>query len=377
MRRMQRRSIPVLIAKVAGAVALVAVIVIVKPFVRSREPSSGSNLEPYASGFVQPTYVASAPGEPHRLYIVEQAGRIRYLVGRKIAGTFLDIRPRVASGGERGLLSVAFSPRYETDRRFYVDYTDRNGDTRVVEFRSRNGKAVLSSARELLFVRQPYANHNGGQLQFGPDARLYVGMGDGGSAGDPENRAQNRGERLGKLLRTDPYGGGRARWTTVAYGLRNPWRFSFDRVSGDLYIGDVGQDKWEEIDFRPRAKLERLANYGWRVFEGRERVASESPTRGGELVGPISVYSHDDGCSVTGGYVYRGRAAAAAVGRYFFGDFCSGTVWSLRVEDGRATDLRKESARIAQLSSFGEDARGALYAVSLGGGDVYRLLAGG
>ncbi len=352
---------------------VVAVIVVVKPFVHASEPS-GSNLAPYASGFDDPTYVAAAPGEPNRLYVVEQEGRIRYLVGRRIAGTFLDIRSRVSSGGERGLLSVAFSPAYERDHLFYVDYTDRNGDTRVVEFRSRNGTALGASARELLFVKQPYANHNGGQLQFGPDGLLYVGMGDGGAAGDPQNRAQNLRERLGKLLRIDPRTRG-ARWETVGYGLRNPWRFSFDRVNGDLYVGDVGQDAWEEIDFRANAKVDRLANYGWRVFEGRARFTADTPVAAGDLVAPISVYSHDVGCSVTGGYVYRGRAVPAAVGRYYFGDLCSGTVWSLRVEDGRATDVRTESAHIEQLSSFGEDAHGELYAVSLGSGRLYRLLA--
>jgi glucose/arabinose dehydrogenase len=316
--------------------------------------------------------VTAAQGEPKRLYVVEQAGRIRYLVGRRIAGTFLDIRSRVSSGGERGLLSVAFSPHYARDHRFYVDYTDRNGDTRVVEFRSRGGHALLDSARLLLFVKQPYPNHNGGQLQFGPDGLLYVGMGDGGAGGDPQNRAQNLHERLGKLLRIDPHAR-EARWRMIGYGLRNPWRFSFDRATGDLYIGDVGQSNWEEVDFRPRAKIDVLANYGWRVFEGRARFAPGSPSAAGDLVPPISVYSHADGCSITGGYVYRGRTVPAAVGRYYFGDFCSGTVWSLRVDGGRATGLRKESARIGELSSFGEDGSGELYATSLNG-RIYRLL---
>jgi glucose/arabinose dehydrogenase len=357
---------------VAGAVALVVVLVVVRPFVRPDKPYSGSNLAPYTSGLVVPTYVTAAPGEPTRLYVVEQAGRIRYLVGRRIAGTFLDIRSRVSSGGERGLLSVAFSPHYARDHRFYVDYTDRNGNTRVVEFRSRGGHAIVDSARQLLFVRQPYPNHNGGQLQFGPDGLLYVGMGDGGAAGDPQNRAQNLHQRLGKLLRIDPRARS-ARWQTIGYGLRNPWRFSFDRATGDLYIGEVGQSNWEEVDFRPRARVDVLANYGWRVFEGRARFAPGSPSAAGDLVPPISVYSHADGCSITGGYVYRGRTVPAAVGRYYFGDFCSGTVWSLLVDGGRATGLRKESARIGELSSFGEDGSGELYAASLNG-RIYRLL---
>src|SRR5439155_12678843 len=230
------RKLLVLAAKAAGAVAVVVVIVMWNPFGRSTSPSSAANVQPYASGFDQPTALASNPVEPRRLYVVEQAGRIRYLVGRRVAGTFLDIRSRVGSGGERGLLSVTFSPRYGRDHRFYVDYTDRNGDTHVVEFRSRNGKAIPSSFRQLLFVRQPYPNHNGGQLQFGPDGLLYVGMGDGGSEGDPQNRAQNLEERLGKLLRIDPSRPG-ARWQVIGYGRRNPGRFSFDRANGDLYIG--------------------------------------------------------------------------------------------------------------------------------------------
>ena len=367
MRPPTGRCALVFATKVAGAVALVAVIVIVRPFIHANHPSSGANLDPYVSGFDAPTFVTAAPGEPGRLYVVEQAGRIRYVVDRHIAGTFLDIRGRVRSGGEQGLLSVAFSPDYARDHRLYVDYTDRNGDTRVVEFRSRDGRAVPSSARQLLFVHQPYANHNGGQLAFGPDGLLYVGMGDGGAEGDPQDRAQNLHDRLGKLLRIDPRTT-HARWQIVGYGLRNPWRFSFDGVTGDLYIGDVGQNKWEEVDFRPRTKLDRLANYGWRIYEGRARYALGTPAGPGELVWPISVYSHQNGCSMTGGYVHGGR--------YFYGDFCSGTIWSLRVRDGRATDVRKEHARVGQLSSFGEDAAGDLYAVSLGSGRLYRIAGG-
>jgi glucose/arabinose dehydrogenase len=375
MRRPTPRSLLVLAAEVAGVVAVVALIVIEKPFVHPRRPSSGSNLKVYASGLSEPTFVTAAPGEPDRLYVVEQRGRIRYLEHGRITGTLLDITERVRSGGEQGLLSVAFSPRYARDHLFYVDYTDRNGNTRVVEFRSHGGSAVLSSARQLLFVRQPYTNHNGGQVAFGPDGLLYVGMGDGGGGGDPGNRAQNLRVPLGKLLRTDA-SAAHPHWQTIAYGLRNPWRFSFDRATGDLYVGDVGQNAWEEVDFRPRRKLDRLANYGWRVYEGRVRYARGRPARQGELVPPLTVYSHQEGCSITGGYVYRGRAVPAELGRYFFGDFCSGRIWSLRVRDGRATDVRSENAHIGQLSSFGEDAQGELFAVSLGGGRLYRVLGG-
>src|SRR2546425_9345951 len=200
------------------------------------------SIQPFASGLSPLTAIASTRAEPRRLYAVEQVGRIGYFVNGRL-NTFLDLRDRVKSGGEQGLLSVAFHPAYARNHRFYVDYTDRNGDTRVVEFRSRNGKAIASSARQILFVKQPYANHNGGQLQFGPDGQLYVGMGDGGSAGDPGNRAQNLGVKLGKLLRIDPLKRGAA-WRTVGYGLRNPWRVSFDRATGGLYIAHVGPSAW-------------------------------------------------------------------------------------------------------------------------------------
>ncbi|MDP9303093.1 MAG: PQQ-dependent sugar dehydrogenase [Actinomycetota bacterium] len=200
LRRERLRYALILAAKLAGAIGVVVLIAIFKPFVQSGQPSDGANLRPYVSGFHSPTFVGAAPGQPDRLYVVEQTGTIRYVEGRRIVGTLLDIRSRVGSGGERGLLSVAFSPTYEKDHLFYVDYTDKQGDTRVLEFRSRDGRADLASARQLLFVRQPYPNHNGGQLQFGPDRLLYVGMGDGGSTGDPGNRAQNRRERLGNVL---------------------------------------------------------------------------------------------------------------------------------------------------------------------------------
>jgi glucose/arabinose dehydrogenase len=337
-------------------------------------PSSAArqqlSIRPFASGLSALTAIASTPAEPRRLYAVEQVGRIRYFVNGRLRGTFLDIRSRVQSGGEQGLLSVAFHPAYARNHRFYVNYTDKSGNTRVVEFRSRNGIGLKSSGRQVLFVRQPYANHNGGELQFDREGRLYVGMGDGGSGGDPGNRAQNPNERLGKLLRINPLTRG-AGWQTVALGLRNPWRFSFDRANGDLYLADVGQNAWEEIDYRARAQIGTLANYGWRAFEGRARF-SNTALGPGQLVAPVHVYSHDDGCSVTGGYVYRGRAVTAATGRYFFGDYCSGDVWSLRIEGGRAADVRRESFRVASLTSFGEDVAGELY-FATASGRIYRL----
>ncbi len=326
------------------------------------------------SGLENPTHLASTPSQPNRRYVVEKVGRIRVLVkGRLVAKPFLDISGLVkSSGNEQGLLSVAFHPNYARNHLFYVDYTDANGDTRVVEYRSRAGGAPVRQ-RELLFVDQPYSNHNGGQLAFGPDGYLYVGMGDGGSGGDPENRAQNLGDRLGKLLRRD-VDNPSSEWTIAGYGLRNPWRFSFDRQTGDLYIGDVGQNKWEEIDFTPRDSP-GLENYGWDAFEGTHIFENKQPNSAGHLVSPIAEYSHDDGCSVTGGFVYRGKRIPAVAGRYFYGDFCSGTIWSLRVVNGRATDLIRHSIKVSGLSSFGEGPSGQLFLVSLNG-SVYRLAAG-
>jgi glucose/arabinose dehydrogenase len=334
--------------------------------------SSGlAGFAPYASGFASPVYVTSAPGDPATLYVVEQPGTIKVVRSGSVTGTFLDIRSRIKSGGEQGLLSVAFHPQYATNHRFYVDYTDTSGDTRVVEFRSSNGVGNPASARQLLFVDQPYDNHNGGQLQFDGKGYLYVGMGDGGSGGDPENRAQNLKSRLGKLLRINPTRAGSA-WQIVGYGLRNPWRFSFDRANGNLWIGDVGQNAWEEIDYRTAARVGSLANYGWSRFEGRATFDSHKPyLRKGDAISPVLVYSHSAGCSITGGYVYRGAAVPSARGRYFYGDYCSGTVWSFKAGNGRLS-ASAVAGSIGNLSSFGEDGNGELYATSLDG-SLYRL----
>jgi glucose/arabinose dehydrogenase len=325
------------------------------------------------SGLERPADVTSTPSEPGRLYVVEKAGRILAVEnGALRPEPFLDISNLVGSAGnEQGLLSVVFHPDYAENRRFYVDYTDTNGDTRVVEYRSDGERAQPGTARQLLFVDQPYENHNGGQLAFDDRGRLYVGMGDGGSGGDPENRAQNLGSRLGKLLRIDVDRPG-ATWRIVAYGLRNPWRFSFDRETGDLWIGDVGESAWEEIDYAPRGSF-GLVNYGWDVWEGRHRFESKRRNAAGRLVSPVAEYSHSQGCSVTGGFVYRGEAIPALRGRYIFGDYCSGTIWSLVLRDGRARGLRREPIRVASLSSFGEDTAGELYAVSDTDGTLFRL----
>jgi glucose/arabinose dehydrogenase len=321
-----------------------------------------------ARGFEQPVYVAATPSEPARLYVVEQAGRI-FVLEKGKRRLFMDIRGRVGSdGSEQGLLSMAFHPSYAKNRRFYVNYTDRAGDTRVVEFRSNGRRALLGTARQLLFVDQPYSNHNGGQVHFGPDGMLYVGMGDGGAGGDPHNHGQTPSSRLAKLLRTNPLV---VDWEVAGFGLRNPWRFSWDRKTAELYIADVGQNAREEVDYRPRGAPP--ANFGWARFEGSRMFDSDvelDPTS--PLVQPVFEYGHNEGCSVTGGYVYRGRNVPAAVGRYFFGDYCSGNVWSLRVVGGEATGVRREPFDVSSISSFGEGARGELYLVSHEG-EIFRL----
>jgi glucose/arabinose dehydrogenase len=325
--------------------------------------SAGYRFVQVASGLDSPVHVTTPPGETKRLYVTEQTGRIRIVQNGRITGTLLDLRSQVVCCGEQGLLSVAFHPRFAKNRRYFVYYTAPAN--RVVEYRGTR------RVRTLLNLADPYSNHNGGQLMFGPDGRLYVGTGDGGSGGDPENRAQNLGSRFGKLLAINVDRRG-ARWQTVGYGLRNPWRFSFDRRTGDLYIGDVGQNSWEEVDFTPR-RSPGLENYGWDVYEGRARYESKQPNSAGRLVFPIAVYSlNGDPCAVTGGFVYRGSAVPAARGRYFYGDNCSGEIWSLRVVGGRARSARKESFKLPGLSSFGENGKGELYAVTLGG-QVYRL----
>src|SRR3954469_24604235 len=261
--------------------------------------------------FDAPVYATAAPGEPGNLYVVEQAGVIRVLTGGKIRATpFLDIRPLVLSGGEQGLLSVAFDPKYATTHRFFVDYTDRNGDTRVVQYRSDGTKAIASSAKQLLFVKDFASNHNGGQLQFGPDGRLYWGNGDGGGGGDPQHNGQSLARPFAKIMRLN-VNVAKPRGTLVAYGLRNPWRFSFDRATGDLWIGDVGQDAYEEIDYLKRGA--GIANFGWNRWEGKHVYSAGTSLLGkGRYVPPVVEYPHGAGCSVSGGYVYRGKLVPAA-----------------------------------------------------------------
>jgi glucose/arabinose dehydrogenase len=323
--------------------------------------------------FDAPVFATAPPGVKGVLYVVEQAGRIVvWQRGRVRAKPFLDIRRLVQSGGEQGLLSVAFDPAYARNHRFYVDYTDRNGDTRVVRYRSNGSTAIPSSATRLLFVKDFAPNHNGGQLVFGPDGLLYWGNGDGGGGGDPERNGQRLARPFAKIERLD-VSKAHPVWKVVAFGLRNPWRFSFDRETGDLYVGDVGQGEWEEIDYLPKG-FTGLANFGWSHYEGNHLFdSSQALSTGGTYVPPIFEYSHSDGCAVDGGYVYRGTRLPAERGRYYFGDNCSGIVWSLVVANGKATSVRKEPYTVPGLSSFAEDDDGELYLLSVSTGNLYRL----
>lgn len=323
----------------------------------------------FARGFDAPVLLTHAPGEPRVTYVVEQSGRIIRIDSRRRRTVFLDVREEIEYGGEQGLLGLAFHPGYARNHFFYVAYTSASGRNTVVRFRSRGARALPSNRRTLLAIPDPYSNHNGGHLAFGPDGRLYTSIGDGGAGGDPENRSQDPRSQFGKLLALD-VSKPASTWAIVALGLRNPWRFSFDRTTGDLYIGDVGQSEVEEIDFAPR-RSPGLENYGWNLFEGSRPFENRTPGPG-RLVGPVFEYGHDQGCSVTGGYVYRGSARPSERGRYVFGDYCSGTIWSFRISAGVATEVREEPFEIDSLTSFGENAAGELFAVSHGG-TIYRI----
>jgi len=341
--------------------------------------------------FEQPVFVAQPQGEGSDLYVVEKTGTVQLLRDGEVADEpFLDISGEVSSGGEQGLLSMAFAPDFARSGRFYVDFTDLEGDTRIQEFRvseSDPDVADLDTRRELLKVDQPYPNHNGGLLLFGPDDDLYVGLGDGGAAADPMQNGQNLDTLLGKILRIDPRPSGGepysipesnpfanepgARPEVFAYGLRNPWRYSFDRLEGSLSIGDVGQDNLEEVDLVARDAAAG-ANFGWSAFEASERFDSDQEAPG--HVPPVLEYSLDgDTCAVTGGYVVRDESLRSLYGRYLYADFCRGELRSFPAEPEReARDDTALGLEVPQLSSFAEDDQGHVYVISLSG-PVYRL----
>ncbi len=338
----------------------------------------------------KPTHITHAGDGSGRLFITEQEGRIVIVRdGARLKESFLDIRKRVGCCGERGLLSAAFPPGYREKRRFYVNYTDKSGDTVVARFHATvdPDRADASSEEVILRVEQPFANHNGGQLAFGPDGYLYIGMGDGGSANDPFGNGQKPGTLLGKMLRIDveskvrPYAippsnpliGKRDFLHEIwALGLRNPWRFSFDRKTGDLFIADVGQNEYEEVNFQA-ASSKGGENYGWNIMEGLHCFRAKTcDTRG--LVLPAAEYDHDAGCSVTGGIVYRGKAIPVLYGAYLFGDYCSGRIWGMK--RGREQWI---SSRLADtglsISTFGEDEAGEVYVADHRKGGIYRMEA--
>ena len=343
------------------------------------------SLSEVLSGYSQPVLVTAPRGSSRTIFIVERVGRIRvatYSNGSyRKAGTFLDIRSRVKSTfGEQGLLGLAFDPNYASNRRFYVNYTRRgDGDTVVAEFRRSSSSSLRANAgsfRQLIRINQPYSNHNGGMLAFRPgDPNLYIAMGDGGDGGDPAERAQNKSSLLGKILRINPRpSGGRAYGIPSSnpfvgrtgsdliwsYGLRNPWRFSFDRSNGDLWIGDVGQERYEEVNFSTSG---RGVNYGWDRCEGNRRYPNNSLSC---TVGrrPLKVYTHSgSNCSITGGYAYRGPGDNAWHGRYIYGDYCSGMVWVIN-GSGSVRTSRDTSHNI---TSFGEDGAGRLFLVARSG----------
>ena len=349
-------------------------------------------LQEVASGLSFPLALTAPPGDA-RLFIIEKGGGVRVVrEGVLLPTPFLDLSGRVATGGEQGLLDVAFDPAYATTGRFIVHYTDVNGNTTVSSFRVADGdpdRADPASETVLLTAEQPFDNHNGGRIQFGPDGMLYIGLGDGGAGGDPGGRGQGMTELLGDIVRVDVTAGtsytipadnpfvGRtdARPEIWSVGLRNPWRFDFDPATGDLYIADVGQNAWEEVNVATAAEgAGRGGNFGWNVMEGRHCFADASCNPSSFTL-PVLEYSHAEGCSISGGYVYRGAAIPELQGHYFYADYCQGWVRSFRMQDGQATDQRQwpTLAPGGGIPGFGRDAAGELYVLSVEG-RVFRIV---
>ena len=350
-------------------------------------------LQPVVGGLDTPVGIANAGDGSGRLFIVEKIGRIRVVRNGELAATpFLDITDRVgAARSEQGLLGLAFHPRYAENGLFFVNYTDRQGNTVVSRFSTHAGQSQPNPASEvvLLILDQPAANHNGGHLAFGPDGYLYIGTGDGGGAGDQYGNGQNGQTLLGAMLRLDvdgnqPYtipadnpfvGEPSVRGEIWALGLRNPWRYAFDRATGDLYIADVGQNMYEEVNFQP-AGDSGGQNYGWPVMEGLHCFPADRPCNREGLTLPVREYDHSQGCSVTGGYVYRGNEFPLLTGIYLFGDYCSGRIWGLaRSGDGGGWRVAQLALVDAQPSAFGEDEMGELYLVGIGGGQLFKITA--
>jgi glucose/arabinose dehydrogenase len=348
------------------------------------------NLAPIVTeGLTDATYLTHA-GD-NRLFVVEKVGRIRIIQDEVLLSQpFLDISERVESGSsERGLLSVAFHPNYAENGNLFVNYTNNDGDTVISRFQVTADPNLADAANEtiLLTIPQPFPNHNGGQVKFGPDGYLYVGMGDGGAAADPQGNGQNAGTLLGAMLRLDvdgassdanyavpadnPFINSDGRNEIWATGVRNPWRFSFDRLTGDLFIADVGQNVWEEVSVQP-ATSAGGENYGWDILEGSHCFSDDTCDSSGTVL-PIYEYQHENGrCSITGGYVYRGAQFLALTGNYFFGDYCTGEIWALAPAGNGSWSVQFLLDTNFRISSFGEDATGEIYVIDLQGG-VYQI----
>ncbi len=372
----------------------VAMVVLVVGVVGAQTPPSASDfsLELVAEGFNRPLYVTAAPDDTERLYVLEQGGSI-FIVEGGTKTLFLDIYGllswEVNGGGytERGLLGLAFHPEFAENGLFYINHTDRVGNSTVAEYTVRDGVVDLESRRELLALAQPFPNHNGGHMAFGQDGYLYISFGDGGAANDPLGAGQNLDTLLGKILRIDvnasegyaipadnPFANGGGLGEIWSYGVRNVWRFSFDRETGDLYLGDVGQNQYEEINFQPFDSVGG-ENYGWNAFEASQ-VFSRNVSAP-NAVSPVAEYIHnsENGCSITGGYVYRGEAIPALQGAYLYSDYCSGRVWYLSRD---TTSEEWQNGVLIDLgfgvSSFGEDTTGELYVIDYGGGRVHKFV---
>jgi glucose/arabinose dehydrogenase len=353
----------------------------------SQKGASVNNLTPFATGLTHPVCISNCGDS--RLFITDQSGLIRIVdsSGKVATQPFLDIHERVVFGGEQGLLGLAFHPQYAVNGYFYVNYVGKGDSTHISRFSMVSGNPNLAdpqSELKLLTIFQPFTNHNGGDLQFGPDGFLYIGLGDGGSGGDPGNRAQNIKEYLGKMLRIDVdhgnpysipasnpfYNNPDALGEIWAFGLRNPWRFSFDRKTGDLWIADVGQNAIEEIDFQPSTSTGG-ENYGWRCYEGNRVYDNSMRSTNSVLTYPVFTYPHAEECSVTGGYVYRGNPSSPYYGYYFFADYCSDRIWTLHKTDQGW--ISEEYGHFAgnNFSTFGEDSKGRLYVAGITSGTLF------
>ena len=331
-------------------------------------------LSRVARDLSQPVGLTSPPGDTHRLFVVEKTGRIRIIKdGTLLKRAFLDVHKLISGGSEQGLLSLAFDPEYASNGRFYVFYTNTAGNIRVARYRvSADPNVANAGTRKVLWsvAHSAHANHNGGQLAFGPDGRLYIGVGDGGSEGDPNLYGQNVHVPYAKIWRLNVKVAG-AKPRLYAYGLRNPWRFSFDSRTGNLWIGDVGQNRWEEIDFL-RAGTKPGVDFGWSHYEGGHVYKPQAINRA-RLVFPVAQYSHALGCAVIGGYVYRGSAIPALRGDYVFGDLCSGRIWIKTSPHATKQILTGVSQKLSQITSFGQNAHGELYVMTVAGG-LYKLV---